>query len=551
MSFGPELIWGWSRFLSEYAGSKVRKVEAADNWAALTLSRGVILLLCWDTLACGAAIAGENDKKALLSCAGQTPSVVGALKKHLAGAQLTEVQQLRRDRLLCFTFKRAVGAGFSSIRYLILEATERYGNLILLDEQQTIIEAAKHVHASENRFRTVLPGFPYVPPPPFNGVTLEEWLAAPSIGSITKISGFGRSLLLSLASLDVDRAADLLGRFYRQGSSGEFFAQQIGRYITYFPLLLEEAAPISGGLAAAGYAATLLPLLTKDTGARRKNIENRIQHEIKRREKQRCDIEALLALDPEEPRKKAELLVMHLRQVKKGASACELSGWDADGNEQTMVVQLDPAISPQKNAARLFARYKKLSASQIRAKGVLENVISELEELREQLAMAALTEDRWTLQQIEKELGLAGGKSGKAKVAKRKDEAPLPPHRRFDLGSALVFAGLSAGGNRYVTFSLASPEDLWFHTHGAPGSHVILRFSGTPSEAERSLAIKFCASLAAWFSKARENAKVRVDCAQKKHVSAIKGGTAEVTYREFKSISADPAFWKEYLSEKN
>lgn len=192
-----------------------------------------------------------------------------------------------------------------------------------------------------------------------------------------------------------------------------------------------------------------------------------------------------------------------------------------------------------------------MSASQIRAKGVLENVISELEELREQLAMAALTEDRWTLQQIEKELGLAGGKSGKAKVAKRKDEAPLPPHRRFDLVSALVFAGLSAGGNRYVTFSLASPEDLWFHTHGAPGSHVILRFSGTPGEAERSLAIKFCASLAAWFSKARENAKVRVDCAQKKHVSAIKGGTAEVTYREFKSISADPAFWKEYLSEKN
>lgn len=86
--------------------------------------------------------------------------------------------------------------------------------------------------------------------------------------------------------------------------------------------------------------------------------------------------------------------------------------------------------------------------------------------------------------------------------------------------------------------------------YGAPGAHVILRFSGTPSEEENSLAVKFAASLAAWYSKARENSPARIDYTRRKYVAAIKGGTANVTYKEFKSFSADPLFWKEFLAEK-
>lgn len=550
MSFGPELICSWSRFLSGYTGKKARKAEAADNWAALSLSDGSVLLLSWDTQAYGVAMADESEKKTLLATSSQTPPIVAALKKHIVGAELTEVWQPRRDRILKLTFRRVVSAGFSATRHLILEAMERYSNLILTSEDNVIIEAAKHIHPSENRFRTVLPGFPYVMPPEFSGFALEEWLRSPDAESIIKISGFGSALLRALAPAGAAMASEYLTQFYGKEFKGRFLTQKIGKYITIFPVLLDRALPLTGDIRIAGYHTTLFPLLARDSSSRRKRIENHINSEISRREKQLADIEELLAQNPEDIRSEARLLMSNLWQVNHGSKECEFTYYDEDGSNKTISIQLDPALSPQKNAARLFAKYKKLSAARTRAAKLLNKIQFELEDLREQLAMVSFSEDNETLVLIEEELGLAKNKSKNTK-GRRKDNTAFPPHKRFDIGFALVFAGLSANGNRYVTFSLASPEDIWFHAQGTPGSHVILRADKALASEEKELALNFCASLAVWFSKARGSARARVDYTQRKHVSAIKGGGTNVTYREFKSISADPLFWKEYLSEKS
>lgn len=550
MSFGPELIWGWCKFLSGYTGKKTQKTEAADNWAALSFSGGSVLLLSWDAQACGIAIVSESDKNTLLVASAQTPPIVAALKKHLVGAELIVVEQLSRDRILKLTFRRAVGAGFSATRHLILEAMERYSNLILIDDDGVTIEAAKHIHPAENRFRTVLPGFPYAQPPRFNGVDLESWLSSPCAESIPKISGFGAPLLRALAATDTSLLAKQLAQFYGENSSGQFLTQKIGKYTTIFPIFVNNALPLPGDVRAAGYDTTLSPLLSRDSSARRKGIENHISREISRREKQRGDIEGLLAQNPQEIRAEAELLMSNLWQLKPGAKACELTYWDEDGEAKVATVQLNPALSPQKNAALLFAKYKKLSAARTRAAKLLERVQRELDDLREQLAMVSLTKDSGTLSLIEKELGIAKGKPKNAK-GRLKVEADFPPHRRFDLGFALVFAGLSANGNRYVTFNLAASDDVWFHAQGVPGSHVILRAEGMLTDEQEELAAKFCGSLAIWFSKARESNRGRIDYTRRKYVSAIKGSVAGVTYREFSSISADPLFWQEYLLKKS
>jgi predicted ribosome quality control (RQC) complex YloA/Tae2 family protein len=67
---------------------------------------------------------------------------------------------------------------------------------------------------------------------------------------------------------------------------------------------------------------------------------------------------------------------------------------------------------------------------------------------------------------------------------------------------------------------------------------VILRFTSTPSEEEKEEAIRFCASIAAKYSKNSNNPGQRVDYTLRKYVSSIKGGEANVTYKEFKSTSA-------------
>ena len=57
----------------------------------------------------------------------------------------------------------------------------------------------------------------------------------------------------------------------------------------------------------------------------------------------------------------------------------------------------------------------------------------------------------------------------------------------------------------------------------------------------------FCSSLAVYFSKANANENVRVDYTAKKYVTPIKGSTANVTYKEFKSFIGERDFWEKYL----
>ena len=67
-------------------------------------------------------------------------------------------------------------------------------------------------------------------------------------------------------------------------------------------------------------------------------------------------------------------------------------------------------------------------------------VESELRELDELLAIASASRGDFELSSIESELGI--GKRRPDSRGAKKTAGQLPPHRRFDLGFALVFAGL-------------------------------------------------------------------------------------------------------------
>ncbi len=546
MSFGPELVWIWSIYLGRFVSRRVQKVDGGDNWISLSLSGGIVLLLSWGAQNCGIACITEKEKKALLSGAKQTPPITNALKSNLSGAELTEVRQLHRDRMIRLTFTKTLGAGFCLIRHLTLETMERYSNLIIIDDDGIILETAKHIHPSENRFRSTLPGQPYALPPEFKGISLEDWLDAPAPGTLKQIAGFGKTYLKTIADMETGQAEVCLKRFYSDVPPYDMLPQMIGKYMTASPLLLDSAVPLKDtNIEDTGRIVTLSPISNTSIGSRKKKILDRIDHEITRREHQIEDINRLLhEEDAEKYRHYGEILVSNAWQIKAGTSETEISYWDKDGTQKQETIPLNPAIMPAKNAAAYFAKYKKIISAQERAGHLLEKVTLELDDLKEQRTMISCADDAETLTLMEEEMGL--NKKSEQKRGRKKPEAPQPPHKRFDLGFALVYAGISAKGNRHVTFHLATSEDMWFHAQGIPGSHVILRYNSVPTEEERLTAVKFCSSLAAHFSKGRNNPGQRVDYTQRKYVSPIRGGEANVTYREFQSITADPGFWQEF-----
>lgn len=539
LSFGPELIWSWSRELSALACRRVQRVEGGGSAVIISLAGGAELLLSWGAQNCGAAMISARDKKSLLAAARQTPPITNAVKSHLTGAQLVSVAQLHRDRILEFTFRKTIGAGFSTERRLVLEIMERFSNLVMTDENGLIIETAKHIHPADNSFRTVLPGVPYHMPPLFGGTPLEEWLAAPREDTLTKVAGVGRPLLKILAAYPAGLAAEYLRGLY-DDSGAPMAAQRIGKYITALPELLPEAEKLPDG--STGALIALAPMKDGTIENRRKNIVKHIEKEITRRERQLGDIRRLLSDDsPARYKLWGELIVANMWNVKHGVSEAVLTGYDEEGNEISHKVPLDPRISPSQNSAAYFAKYKKIVSAQERAASLVQKVEDELDDLREELALASSVDDAQALVMLEEELGMAKPQQKRG----GKKEPQLSPHVRFEFEKAIVCAGLSAKGNRWLTFRFASPEDWWFHAQGVPGAHVIMRQTSALTDEEFEELAAFCASLAVFYSKAKAEPRHRVDYTRRKYVSPIRGGEANVTYKEFSTIAGEPALWSE------
>lgn len=541
MSFGPELVWYWSELLKQYTGHRMFKVDGGDSWLLLGFSGGVQdLLISWNAQYNGIASVADGERRKLLSSASQLPPITNILKSQLTGAELTSVRQLNRDKIVEFTFVKTVGAGFVTTRHLVFEIMERYSNVILLDEQRKVVEAAKHIHPSENRYRSVLPGQLYVEPPKFKGIYLEDWLEDTDKTELFEITGFGRKFLYAIEMRDTQELAELLKNYFKDATA---MKPQLlsGKYITVATELLNEQSQELSDYRI-GKEELLTSLLSRDLEAERKKVVAKLKHELTRRERQLTDIMNLLnGQDAGQYKSKADIITANLWQIKGQTDRANIKTYNENGEETEVTIELDPALSPAKNAERLYAKYKKITAAQNRAVNVLYKVQAEMAELSEQLAIAEQIEQTEELDALGLEIGVE-----RQFRKKKKEVSKLPPHKRFDFDFAIIVAGLSAKGNRYVTFKFANPEDIWFHAQGVPGSHVILRYTREATEDEKQFAEKFCASLATCFCKTPVYG-LRVDYCGRKHVTGIPGQTANVTYKEFESIDGDPFWWSEQM----
>lgn len=93
----------------------------------------------------------------------------------------------------------------------------------------------------------------------------------------------------------------------------------------------------------------------------------------------------------------------------------------------------------------------------------------------------------------------------------------------------MVLAGRTDADNDALSLKVAAPNDWWFHAHGLPGSHVILRAREGEEPSRETL--KEAAAIAAYHSKARAGGVVPVSCTQARFVTKPRGakpGTVEI-----------------------
>lgn len=229
-------------------------------------------------------------------------------------------------------------------------------------------------------------------------------------------------------------------------------------------------------------------------------------------------------------RLRADLLMAHIHAWRPGTLQLEVVDYTTEPPQDVTIV-VAKGSAPQKEAATLYKRAKRLSETQRHAKRREAETLAEQQDLRhaEQLIAGAQTyEELAALAKTLRRKGMSGlGELDEARVApprasKTKKSTEAGAFRVFYATDGRpIHVGRGAADNDKLTFKESNSHDLWLHARGVPGAHVIVplrKKEQCPSEL-----LLDAATLAAHFSDARAEARVEVIYAPRQRVKKPKG----------------------------
>jgi predicted ribosome quality control (RQC) complex YloA/Tae2 family protein len=522
------------------------------------------------------------------------------LRKYARGGRIVSVSQPRYERILRVSIakplegdKRAdgaeVGRAAQNLVYteLVAELMGRRSNLIYLDAEGRILEAAKRVTTSMSRVRTVRPNQPYTPPPP--QAKLEPRLATPErllsalrdarasqppakpadvdkwlVASITALSpALAREVVLraDLAdSLTIDQLTPEQATQLAAAIRSLFVPLDTGAWepmVYELPNGRAVATPIElHTLAARAVAATpharmsaaVLAALARDSGidevapspGRHQARQERLVAEIDdARDRLTHRIESLREQQQhgaasERWRTFGEAIYANVTSIDRGDRELRTP----DG----LVIELDPTLSASENAQHYFERYRKAQSATEHVPALVTAAEQELAYVLQLLSAARLAETYDEIELARQEWQTYSAQHpGRASASRPTGAKPAAAARRprafrTTQGDAIL-VGRTGPQNETVTFEMAGPDDLWLHARNMPGAHVILRVTGEAATAT----IERAAALAAYYSDGRGSTSVPVDVTQRRHVRKIKGaGPGMVTYRNERTLNVRP-----------
>ncbi|ACV69019.1 NFACT RNA binding domain-containing protein [Desulfohalobium retbaense] len=208
----------------------------------------------------------------------------------------------------------------------------------------------------------------------------------------------------------------------------------------------------------------------------------------------------------------ARFLQINLHRVDKDAKLDHVEGYDENGTWRRLA--LDPALNVQENMQRLFTKSRK------GRRGIPH--VRQRKEMLEQEYAALLHRSGEMDQQDrdDKQPSTTTVKRSVPRIPSRFQGVAAHAFRSSD--GFLVLRGKNKKANHALLTKAARPFDLWLHTQGGPGAHVILVRDHQGQEVpQRSLDEAAC--LAALASHASQADKAEVMVALVRNVRPVKG----------------------------
>lgn len=481
----------------------------------------------------------------------EPPMFCMLLRKQILSGRILSIQQMHGDRVIHVDIDTVNELGDHVLRRLVLEIMGRHSNLMLLDEDGRILEAARHVSADMSRVRQIQPGLPYLPPPAQDKIAPED---ADAENLLAKLEAQGdvplqKALAASVSGLSNPAAKELAYRVLPAGCDrADNLPETAARLAELLRRLPQMADPrvledeqgepadifpfpyLSRDLDRQKPYPTVSQALERYFGARDqqdrinqksasmvKLLKGQIERCEKKLAQQEEDLSSAARMD--EYRIMGEIINANLWQLKKGQTEATLPNF-YDENGGSMTIPLDNQLTPVQNAQRYFKKYQKARTTREIAAEQKEKTLKELDYLEGTLLDVGKCIGESELEEIRQDLVRTGYIR---KGVNRRQQKALPKSKPYHYRSTDgidIYVGKNAAQNDRLTGD-ARPNETWLHAKDMPGSHVIIRQEG---EIPRQTLLE-AAILAAWYSKGQNSSGVPIDYTLRRYVKKP-GGAA-------------------------
>ena len=505
----------------------------------------------------------------------QPPMFCMLLRKHLSGGRLEAVTQDGLERILRLSVRCNNELGDSVVLTLVCEIMGRCSNLILVNENGRIIDSIRRVDADTSRVRLVLPATEYSAPPREDRINIletddetlraamEQAQAMPLSKAVIRLfegispivarewefyTGHGLPVSTPLSGDLLDRflfAVHRTQEILQPGTKRQYTTVRTkeGQLKDFSFLRITQ---YGGVMVTAEYSSASKTLdefyAQRDHFTRLKqrandlfrflaNASERIGKRIANQKQE------LLACDSmETDRRYGDLLSANLYQLERGAAVAKLVDF-YDETQPTIEIPLDTRLTPSQNAQAYYKKYRKAQTAQKKLTELIESGEQELDYIDSVFDALTRAECESDLAQLRLELT----EQGYLRMNRRQGKPPKPMqplHFRSSDGYD-IYVGRNNRQNDQLTLKTAAKLDIWLHTASVHGAHVILVTDG---ETPPDRTVTEAAELAAYYSKGRDSAQVRVDYCLAKYVKKPNGARpGMVIYTDYQSAFVTPS----------
>lgn len=506
------------------------------------------------------------------------------LRKHIQSGKIIDISTNGMDRILKITVEKTGELYDIEKKQLIIEIMGKHSNIILVGKDNKIIDSIKHIDLTISSVRQILPGLFYEPAPSQNKICpltydgdFGEFSPDLAVGKIDKFilntfEGISpviareivyRAYKDTSVTFEEIKSTDALKtelfRFFDIIKSGKFspcviFDSSSKKAMDFSPIEIHQYENMATITPCESVSCALNEFYQEKDNAERLTQKKANLFKVLKNHLDRCNKKLSIqhnnlksAENMDKYKIYGDLLLANLYAISEHAKEIEVTNF-YDENSPVVKIPLKDGITPSQNVQKYYDKYRKAKSTKLNTEIQLRLNLEEIEYLEAAMEGLTLADSIEEISEIREELASEGYiKKDKAKNKKKKTAEISAPQSFKSSDGFVILVGKNNRQNDNLTLKIAHNKDLWFHTKNIPGSHTVIKTEGQPVP---DTTLTEAATLAAFFSKAKNSVNVAVDYTAVKNVKKPSGAKpGMVIYENYKTIYVSPT--DEILKLKN